>query len=54
MSWRGWWGDEPPYHTPVFVLTHYPRATVKMAGGTEVSLHPTGIRDALERACRSG
>jgi dihydrofolate reductase len=49
-SWRGWWGDEPPYHTPVFVLTHYPRATVKMAGGTEFHFITTGIRDALERA----
>ena len=33
-SWKGWWGDEPPYHTPVFVLTHYPRAPLTMAGGT--------------------
>ena len=34
-SWKGWWGDEPPYHTPVFVLTHHPRAPLRMAGGTE-------------------
>ena len=34
-SWRGWWGEEPPYHTPVFVLTHHPRAPLAMAGGTE-------------------
>src|SRR5690242_1602307 len=33
-SWRGWWGEEPPYHVPVFVLTHYPRAPLEMAGGT--------------------
>jgi dihydrofolate reductase len=49
-SWRGWWGDEPPYHTPVFVLTHHPRATLAMAGGTEFHFITTGIRDALERA----
>jgi dihydrofolate reductase len=34
-SWKGWWGEEPPYHTPVYVLTHYPRAPLTMAGGTE-------------------
>jgi len=34
-NWKGWWGDEPPYHTPVFVLTHHPRAPLRMAGGTE-------------------
>jgi dihydrofolate reductase len=33
-SWKGWWGDEPPYHVPVFVLTHHPRESVTMAGGT--------------------
>jgi dihydrofolate reductase len=33
-DWRGWWGDEPPYHAPVFVLTHYPREPIPMAGGT--------------------
>ena len=33
--WKGWWGDEPPYHTPVFVLTHHPRRPLSMAGGTE-------------------
>lgn len=33
-EWRGWWGDEPPFHTPVFVLTHYPRPSIEMAGGT--------------------
>lgn len=32
-SWKGWWGDEPPYHVPVFVLTHYPRASFEMASG---------------------
>jgi dihydrofolate reductase len=49
-SWEGWWGDEPPYHTPVFVLTHYPRATLRMAGGTEFRFITTGIHDALEQA----
>src|SRR5262249_23005798 len=33
-SWTGWWGEEPPYHTPVFVLTHHPRESLKMLGGT--------------------
>jgi len=49
-SWRGWWGDEPPYHTKVFVLTHYPRSTLKMAGGTEFHFVTSGIHDALEQA----
>jgi len=49
-SWRGWWGDEPPYHTPVFVLTHHPRASLKMKGGTEFHFVTDGIRAALERA----
>ncbi len=52
-SWRGWWGDEPPYHTKVFVLTHYPRATLKMAGGTEFHFVTSGIRAALEQARRA-
>src|SRR5438094_2176787 len=34
-SWKGWWGEEPPYHTPVFVLTHYARPSLKMAGATD-------------------
>lgn len=49
-SWKGWWGDEPPYHTPVFVLTHYPRAPIKMAGGTEFRFVTEGIHAALEQA----
>jgi dihydrofolate reductase len=49
-SWRGWWGDEPPYHTPVFVLTHHPRAPLNMAGGTEFHFVTGGIQEALERA----
>ncbi len=49
-SWRGWWGDEPPYHTPVFVLTHHPRRSLKMAGGTEFHFVTEGIEAALEQA----
>jgi len=49
-SWKGWWGDEPPYHTPVFVLTHYPRAPITMAGGTEFRFVTGGIHDALKQA----
>lgn len=49
-NWKGWWGDEPPYHTPVFVLTHYPRPPLKMAGGTEFRFVTGGIHDALEQA----
>ena len=49
-SWRGWWGEEPPYHTPVFVLTHHARAPLKMQGGTEFHFITDGIHAALERA----
>jgi dihydrofolate reductase len=49
-TWKGWWGDEPPYHTPVFVLTHHARMPLKMAGGTEFHFVTGGIHDALERA----
>lgn len=49
-SWKGWWGDEPPYHTPVFVLTHHPRAPLAMAGGTVFHFVTDGIHAALERA----
>ncbi len=49
-SWKGWWGDEPPYHTPVFVLTHHPRDPVKMAGGTVFHFVTDGIQPALEQA----
>ena len=49
-SWRGWWGEEPPYHTPVFVLTHHARAPLKMAGGTEFRFVTGGIEDALRQA----
>ena len=49
-SWKGWWGDEPPYHTPVFVLTHYPRPSITMAGGTEFRFVTEGIHAALAQA----
>jgi dihydrofolate reductase len=49
-SWKGWWGDEPPYHVPVFVLTHPPRAPLKMKGGTEFFFITEGIREALKQA----
>src|SRR5262245_22313841 len=49
-SWRGWWGEEPPYHTPVFVLTHHARPPLKMAGGTEFRFVTEGIHSALEQA----
>jgi dihydrofolate reductase len=49
-KWKGWWGDEPPYHTPVFVLTHHARDPLKMAGGTEFHFVTGGIYAALEQA----
>jgi dihydrofolate reductase len=49
-SWKGWWGDEPPYHTPVFVLTNHPRASLQMMGGTEFHFVSDGIHAALEQA----
>jgi dihydrofolate reductase len=49
-AWRGWWGEEPPYHTPVFVLTSYPRAPLVMKGGTVFHFVTDGIRAAHERA----
>jgi dihydrofolate reductase len=49
-SWKGWWGDEPPYHTRVFVLTHHPRAPITMKGGTEFRFVTEGIHFALEEA----
>ena len=49
-SWKGWWGEEPPYHVPTFVLTHHPRATIAMKGGTEFRFVTEGIHAALEQA----
>ncbi|MFI7489699.1 dihydrofolate reductase family protein [Micromonospora echinaurantiaca] len=49
-SWRGWWGEDPPFHTPVFVLTHHPRDPLPMAGGTEFRFVTDGIHSALAQA----
>jgi dihydrofolate reductase len=49
-SWKGWWGDNPPYHTPVFVLTHHPREPVPMEGGTTFHFVTDGAESALEQA----
>jgi dihydrofolate reductase len=48
--WRGWWGENPPYHTPVFVLTHHAREPLEMQGGTTFYFATDGIQSALERA----
>jgi dihydrofolate reductase len=50
LEWRGWWGDDPPYHAPVYVLTHYPRDPVEMEGGTTFHFVTGGIEAALEQA----
>jgi len=49
-SWKGWWGDEPPYHCPVFVLTHHARASLEMQGGTVFHFVTEGLPEALRRA----
>lgn len=49
-SWRGWWGEDPPYHVPVFVLTHHARSPLAMEGGTTFHFVTGGIHEALERA----
>jgi len=49
-SWKGWWGDEPPYRVPVFVLTHHPRPSLVMKGGTVFHFVTGGIGEALQRA----
>lgn len=48
--WKGWWGDDPPYHAPTFVLTHYEREPIVMEGGTTFYFVTGGIEEALERA----
>jgi dihydrofolate reductase len=52
-SWRGWWGEDPPYHYDVFVVTHHPREPVEMQGGTTYHFVTDGIERALERATES-
>ncbi|HEY3730506.1 MAG TPA: dihydrofolate reductase family protein [Steroidobacteraceae bacterium] len=49
-GWKGWWGEEPPYHVPVFVLTHHPRPSLKMRGGTDFHFVTDGIESALHQA----
>ena len=49
-SWKGWWGDDPPYHAPTFILTHYPRAPIVMEGGTTFHFVTNGIVSALKEA----
>ena len=49
-EWKGWWGDNPPYHAPTFILTHYPRLSIEMEGGTVFHFVTDGIEAALERA----
>ncbi len=49
-KWKGWWGDNPPYHNQVFILTHYPRASIQMDGGTTFHFVTHGIHAALKRA----
>jgi dihydrofolate reductase len=48
--WNGWWGDDPPFHTPVFVITHHPREPLVMEGGTTFTFVTQGIEAALEQA----
>jgi dihydrofolate reductase len=50
MSWKGWWGDNPPYHVPTFILTHHPRPSIEMEGGTTFHFVTGGIHEALARA----
>jgi dihydrofolate reductase len=50
LDWKGWWGDEPPYHAPVFVLTHHPREPLPMQGGTTFTFVTDGIESALAQA----
>ena len=49
-SWKGWWGDNPPYHVPVFVLTHHARSPLAMEGGTTFHFVTDGVESALEKA----
>jgi dihydrofolate reductase len=50
LSWTGWWGEDPPYHAPVFVLTHHPREPLEMEGGTTFTFVTDGIESALKQA----
>ena len=50
MNWKGWWGDSPPYHVPVFILTHHARPSIPMDGGTTFHFVTGGIHETLDRA----
>lgn len=50
MNWKGWWGDDPPYKVPTFILTHHTRPPIEMEGGTTFYFVTGGIHEALERA----
>ena len=50
MNWKGWWGDNPPYHVPTFILTHHARPPIQMEGGTTFYFVTGGIHEALDRA----
>src|ERR1700738_3564343 len=50
-DWKGWWGDNPPYHVPVFILTHHTRPQIQMEGGTMFHFVTGGIHEALDQAC---
>jgi dihydrofolate reductase len=52
-TWKGWWGDNPPYHTPVFVLTNHPRESIGMSGGTTFHFVTDGAHSALRRAAEA-
>jgi dihydrofolate reductase len=53
QPWKGWWGDDPPFHHPVFVLTHYPRERLTLEGGTTFTFVTDGIESALDQAKRA-
>ncbi len=52
-AWKGWWGEDPPFHTPVFVVTHYPRTPLAMRGGTTFTFITEGIEATLAQARRA-
>lgn len=52
-AWKGWWGDDPPYHAPTYVLTHYRREPIEMAGGTTFIFVTEGVEAALDQAKRA-
>ena len=50
MNWKGWWGENPPYHVPVFIVTHHARPAIRMEGDTTFHFVTAGIHEALEQA----